>query len=134
MHTARCFKEGFGRCGVMLRENVADLLWPSARKANVVAVCSMQEGYENHLRVRALVMDILGLDLPKQILNALTEARKAREHSESGCWMVGFKHLPLVVEFYNNSYHASIKAAPLKTLWRKVSFSLVCVGLEVGQV
>ncbi|GJS69463.1 putative reverse transcriptase domain-containing protein [Tanacetum coccineum] len=34
------------------------------------------------------------------------------------------KHLPLVEFSYNNSYHASIKAAPFEsTLWSKVSFT-----------
>ncbi|GJU00880.1 putative reverse transcriptase domain-containing protein [Tanacetum coccineum] len=44
------------------------------RKANVV-VSSKKEGRDQPLRVRALVMTI-DLDLPKQILNAQTEARK----------------------------------------------------------
>ncbi|GJV81175.1 putative reverse transcriptase domain-containing protein [Tanacetum coccineum] len=44
-------------------------------KANVVADALSRKEWEPPLRVRALVMTI-GLDLPKQILNAQTEARK----------------------------------------------------------
>ncbi|GJS32006.1 putative reverse transcriptase domain-containing protein [Tanacetum coccineum] len=44
-------------------------------KANVVADALSRKEREPPLRVRALVMTI-GLDLPKQILNAQTEARK----------------------------------------------------------
>ncbi|GJV50812.1 putative reverse transcriptase domain-containing protein [Tanacetum coccineum] len=44
-------------------------------KANVVAVALSRKERIKPLRVRALVMTI-GLDLPKQILNAQTEARK----------------------------------------------------------
>ncbi|GJR14726.1 putative reverse transcriptase domain-containing protein [Tanacetum coccineum] len=48
---------------------------PEGRKANVVADALSRKEREPPLRVRALVMTI-GLDLPKQILNAQTEARK----------------------------------------------------------
>nr|GEW94498.1 putative reverse transcriptase domain-containing protein [Tanacetum cinerariifolium] len=44
-------------------------------KANVVADALSRKEREPPLRVRALVMNI-GLDLPRQILNAQTEARK----------------------------------------------------------
>nr|GFD06524.1 reverse transcriptase domain-containing protein [Tanacetum cinerariifolium] len=44
-------------------------------KANVVADALSMKEREPPLRVRALVMTI-GLDLPRQILNAQTEARK----------------------------------------------------------
>ncbi|GJZ14552.1 putative reverse transcriptase domain-containing protein, partial [Tanacetum coccineum] len=45
------------------------------RKANVVADALSRKESDQPLRVRALVMTI-GLDLPKQIMNAQTEARK----------------------------------------------------------
>nr|GEU47688.1 putative reverse transcriptase domain-containing protein [Tanacetum cinerariifolium] len=45
------------------------------RKANVVADALSRKEREPPLRVRALVM-IIGLDLPRQILNAQTKARK----------------------------------------------------------
>nr|GFC36207.1 putative reverse transcriptase domain-containing protein [Tanacetum cinerariifolium] len=45
-------------------------------KSNVVADALSRKQREPPLRVRALVMTI-GLDLPRQILNAQTEARKS---------------------------------------------------------
>ncbi|GJY32121.1 putative reverse transcriptase domain-containing protein [Tanacetum coccineum] len=55
-------------------------------KANVVADALSRKEREP-LRVWALVMTI-GLDLPKQILKAQTEARKPERenHQEGGCW------------------------------------------------
>ncbi|GJY65008.1 hypothetical protein Tco_0466468 [Tanacetum coccineum] len=44
-------------------------------KVNIVADALRRKKKDQPLRVRALVMTI-GLDLPKQILNAQTEARK----------------------------------------------------------
>ncbi|GJR04983.1 putative reverse transcriptase domain-containing protein [Tanacetum coccineum] len=43
------------------------------------------------------------------------------------------KHLPLVEFSYNNSYHASIKAAPFEALYGRNCRSPVCWG-ELGQV
>ncbi|GJW09913.1 putative reverse transcriptase domain-containing protein [Tanacetum coccineum] len=43
------------------------------------------------------------------------------------------KHLPLVEFSYNNSYHASIKAAPFEALYGRKCHSPVC-WTEVGQV
>ncbi|GJR73396.1 putative reverse transcriptase domain-containing protein [Tanacetum coccineum] len=43
------------------------------------------------------------------------------------------KHLPLVEFSYNNSYHASIKAAPFEALYGRKCCSLVC-WVEVGEV
>nr|GFA51483.1 putative reverse transcriptase domain-containing protein [Tanacetum cinerariifolium] len=51
------------------------------RKANVVADALSRKEREPPLRVRALVMTI-GLDLPRQILNAQTEARKPENIKE----------------------------------------------------
>nr|GEZ94677.1 putative reverse transcriptase domain-containing protein [Tanacetum cinerariifolium] len=50
-------------------------LYGTKWKANVVADALSRKEREQPLRVRALVMTI-GLDLPRQILNAQTEARK----------------------------------------------------------
>ncbi|GJS29756.1 putative reverse transcriptase domain-containing protein [Tanacetum coccineum] len=73
-------------------------------------------------RVRALVMTI-GLDLPKQILNAQTEARKPES----------IKNEDVGVKFsYSNSYHASIKAAPFEALYGRKCRSPVCWA-EVGE-
>ncbi|GJT67658.1 putative reverse transcriptase domain-containing protein [Tanacetum coccineum] len=57
-------------------------------KANVVADALSRKEREPPLRVRALVMTI-SLDLPKQILNAQTEARNQRNDNDEdvrGCW------------------------------------------------
>ncbi|GJW85766.1 putative reverse transcriptase domain-containing protein [Tanacetum coccineum] len=120
---------------------------------------------EPPLRVRALVMTI-GLNLPKQILDAQTKARKPENiknkdvgnalgtsldmstayHPQTdgqsertiqtlkdmlrACaidfgkgWV---NHLPLVEFSYNNSYHASIKAAPFEALYGRKCHSPVC--------
>nr|GFB23872.1 putative reverse transcriptase domain-containing protein [Tanacetum cinerariifolium] len=50
-------------------------------KANVIADALSRKERESPLRVRALVMTI-GLDLPRQILNAQTEARKPENVKE----------------------------------------------------
>ncbi|GJU63478.1 putative reverse transcriptase domain-containing protein [Tanacetum coccineum] len=42
-------------------------------------------------------------------------------------------HLPLVRFLYNNSYHASIKAAPFEAFYGQKCHSPVC-GAEVGEV
>nr|GFC10892.1 reverse transcriptase domain-containing protein [Tanacetum cinerariifolium] len=62
----RCFEQRVGRWVDAKREG----------KANVVADTLSRKEREPPLRVRALVMTI-GLDLPRQILNAQTEARKS---------------------------------------------------------
>ncbi|GJU68422.1 putative reverse transcriptase domain-containing protein [Tanacetum coccineum] len=54
-------------------------------KANVVADALSRKEREPPLRVRALVMTI-GLDLPKQILNAQTEARKPENIKNEDVW------------------------------------------------
>nr|GEZ54521.1 putative reverse transcriptase domain-containing protein [Tanacetum cinerariifolium] len=100
-------------------------------KANVVADALSRKEGEPPLRVRALVMTI-GLDLPRQILNAQTKARKSENIKKEDvgetdgqseriiqtledmlracainfgkCWV---NHLPLVKFSYNNSYHAT---------------------------
>ncbi|GJW45265.1 putative reverse transcriptase domain-containing protein [Tanacetum coccineum] len=144
------------------------------------------------LRVRALVMTI-GLDLPKQILNAQIEAQKPEnlKNEDVGgmirkdipkeklepradrtlclngrSWLPCYgdlrsvimhdertiqtledilracvfnfgngwvRHVPLVEFAYNNSYHASIKAAPFEALYGRKCRSPVC-WVEVGQV
>ncbi|GKB94723.1 putative reverse transcriptase domain-containing protein [Tanacetum coccineum] len=42
-------------------------------------------------------------------------------------------HLPLVEFSYNNSYHASIKAAPFEALIVESIVHTVCIGTEVGE-
>nr|GEZ67749.1 putative reverse transcriptase domain-containing protein [Tanacetum cinerariifolium] len=130
-------------------------------EANVVADALSRKEREPPLRVRALVMTI-GLDLPRKILNAQTEARKPENtkkgdvggmslqnalgtrldmstayHPETDgqseriiqtledmlrACAIDFgkgwdNHLPLVEFSYDNSYHATIKAAPFEALY-----------------
>ncbi|GJZ52550.1 putative reverse transcriptase domain-containing protein [Tanacetum coccineum] len=144
-------------------------------KVNVVADALSRKEREPPLRVRALVMTI-GLNIPKQILDAQTEARKPEniKNEDVGGMLVenskdlekfrtnmleplcGWKlytskargtiqtledmlracaidfgkgwvsHLPLVEFSYNNSYHASIKAAPFEALYGRKCRSPVC--------
>ncbi|GJV65616.1 putative reverse transcriptase domain-containing protein [Tanacetum coccineum] len=180
-------------------------------KANVVADALSGKERKPPLRVRALVMTI-GLNLPKQILDAQTEARKPEniknedvrgmllekskdpeklrteklephadgtlclngrswlpcygdlrtvimheshkskysihpgsdkmyQDMEKLYWWPNMKadiaiyvnHFPLVEFSYNNSYHASIKAAPFEALYSRKCRSPVCWA-EVGQV
>nr|GFA82686.1 putative reverse transcriptase domain-containing protein [Tanacetum cinerariifolium] len=54
-------------------------------KANVVADTLSKKEREPPLRVRALVMTI-GLDLPRQNLNALNISKRTGEHQEGRCW------------------------------------------------
>nr|GEV54854.1 putative reverse transcriptase domain-containing protein [Tanacetum cinerariifolium] len=107
------------------------------------------------LRVRALVLTI-GLNLPKKILSAQSEARKEESFinedlqgminklkpHRDGKFTLHFwkslnkalgwdKHLPLVKFSYNNSYHTSIKAAPFEALYGRKCRSPICWA-EVG--
>nr|GFC18578.1 putative reverse transcriptase domain-containing protein [Tanacetum cinerariifolium] len=167
-------------------------------KANVVADALSRKERIKPLSLRALVMTI-GLDLPKQILGAQTEAKKTKNlkkedvggmlienskdpekfrkkklepctdgtlcfnnrstrldmsiayHPETDgqsertiqtledilrACMIDFgngweRHLPLVEFSYNNSYHASIKAASFEALYGRKCRSPVCWA-EVG--
>ncbi|GJX49333.1 putative reverse transcriptase domain-containing protein [Tanacetum coccineum] len=69
-------------------------------KANVVADALSKKERSKPLRVRALVMTI-GLDLPKQILNAQTEARKPENINERSrtkmSWLPCYGDLRIVI-------------------------------------
>ncbi|GJW01342.1 putative reverse transcriptase domain-containing protein [Tanacetum coccineum] len=142
-------------------------------KANIVADALSKKEQIKPLRVQALALTT-GLDIPKQILEAQTEARKLKKLGSedvgvvllrflNGKWdnyyklpkgrqvvMIPFRsledmlracvidfgngwdrHLPLIEFSYNNSYHASIKAAPFEALYSRKCRSLVC-WVEVG--
>ncbi|GJT49184.1 putative reverse transcriptase domain-containing protein [Tanacetum coccineum] len=110
----------------------------SKGEVNVVADALSRKEREPPLRVRALVMTI-GLDLPKQILKAQTEARKLENNKSKDVGGVGYhvmrlKGLDTCSELniamdklsYNNSYHASIKAAPFEALYSRKCRSPMC--------
>nr|GEY86014.1 putative reverse transcriptase domain-containing protein [Tanacetum cinerariifolium] len=120
------------------------------KEANVVADALSRKEQEP-LRVQALVMTI-SVDLPKQILNAQTKAWKLEniKNEDVGGILVENDKNPEVireqklepradgtqclnVEFsYNNSYHASIKAAPFEALYGRKCRSPIC-WTEVGE-
>nr|GFA07989.1 reverse transcriptase domain-containing protein [Tanacetum cinerariifolium] len=144
-------------------------------KANVVLDAFSRKERIKPLRVRTLVMTI-GLELPKQILNAQTEARKLENiknedvgghqkalgtsldmstayHPQTegqskrtiqtledmlrAC-VIDFgkgwvNHLSLVEFSYNNSYHASNKAAPFEAFYGRKCRSPVCWA-KAGEV
>nr|GEV98492.1 hypothetical protein [Tanacetum cinerariifolium] len=122
-------------------------------KANVVADALSRKEQEP-LRVRALVMTI-SLDLPKQILNVQTETDPMDKLARIYLKEVVTRHeihISIISdcdprfasnfwrslqnalgEFsYNNSYHASIKAAPFEALYGRKCRSPVC-WTEVGE-
>ncbi|GJU44655.1 putative reverse transcriptase domain-containing protein [Tanacetum coccineum] len=123
---------------------------PSWKKRMVVGAdaLSRKERIEP-LRVRALVMT-LHPKLPSQILEAQTEVikeenikaenlpgmDKAFENASSSVidfWKVDGETSYMVEFSYNNSYHASIKAAPFEALYGRKCRSPVCWA-EVGDV
>nr|GEZ89417.1 putative reverse transcriptase domain-containing protein [Tanacetum cinerariifolium] len=89
---------------------------PHPGKANVVADALSRKEHIKPLRVRASVMTI-GLDLPKQILGAQTEAKKPENLKKED-----------VGEGISEGvgYHASIKAAPFEVLYGRKCRSPVC--------
>nr|GEX47320.1 putative reverse transcriptase domain-containing protein [Tanacetum cinerariifolium] len=76
-------------------------------KANVVADTLSRKEREPPLRVRALVMTI-GLDLPRQILNAQTEARKSKNIKEED--VGGMSWLPCYGDLRTVIMHESHKS------------------------
>nr|GFA70276.1 putative reverse transcriptase domain-containing protein [Tanacetum cinerariifolium] len=76
-------------------------------KANVVADALSRKKREPPLRVRALVMTI-GLDLPRQNLNAQTEARKPKNIKEGD--VGGMRWLPCYSDLRTVIMHESHKS------------------------
>ncbi|GJR50981.1 hypothetical protein Tco_1401502 [Tanacetum coccineum] len=93
-YTAEASKKGLGG-------------WVNAKgkgKANVVADALSRKEREPPLRVRALVMTI-GLDLPKQILNAQTEARKLENIKNEDVGGVGYL---VIIDDFTDCDHARV--------------------------
>nr|GEV42722.1 putative reverse transcriptase domain-containing protein [Tanacetum cinerariifolium] len=132
-------------------------------KANVVADALSRKERIKPLQVRALVMTlhlkfpsqileaqtkaIKEESIEAENLRGMDKAFETDEHSERtiqtledmirAC-VIDFgkgweRHLPQVEFFYNNIYHASIKAAPFDALYGRKCRSLVCWA-EVGDV
>ncbi|GJU43548.1 putative reverse transcriptase domain-containing protein, partial [Tanacetum coccineum] len=82
-------------------------------KANVVADALSRKEQEPPLRVRAFVMTI-GLELPKQILNAQTEARKMENLKNEdvggvGCHVMGQGRTPKAIRIVGTARDTSIE-------------------------
>ncbi|GJV82157.1 putative reverse transcriptase domain-containing protein [Tanacetum coccineum] len=119
-------------------------------KANMVADTLSQKGKEKLLRVRALMMTVhndyrsrfrslqkaLGTNLDmstdyhpqtngqsERTIQMLEDMWRACVINFGNSWD---RHLPLVKFSYNNSYHASIKAAPYEALYGRKCRSPVC--------
>ncbi|GJZ28394.1 putative reverse transcriptase domain-containing protein [Tanacetum coccineum] len=125
-------------------------------KANIVADALSRKERIKPLRVRALVMTI-GLNLPKQILEAQIEAQKPENikkedvggmirkdipkeklepHANRTLCLNGRSWLPCYGDLRTvimHDYHVSIKAAPFEALYSRKCRSPVCWA-EVGQV
>ncbi|GJX94248.1 putative reverse transcriptase domain-containing protein [Tanacetum coccineum] len=86
-------------------------------KANVVADALSRKKQIKPLRILAIIAKCLGYSI-------------RHEYDFGKGWE---KHLPLVEFSYNNSYHASIKAAPFEALYGQKCRSPVCWA-KVGDV
>nr|GEV68770.1 putative reverse transcriptase domain-containing protein [Tanacetum cinerariifolium] len=98
-------------------------------KGTVVVDALTKKEQIKPFRVRALIMT-LHPKLPSQILEAQTEAIKEEnikvEKLQGMDKAFEERHLPLVEFSYNNSYHASMKAAPFEALYGQKYRSYVC--------
>ncbi|GJT57686.1 putative reverse transcriptase domain-containing protein [Tanacetum coccineum] len=111
------------------------------RKANVVADALSQKERIKPLRVRALSALGTQLDMStayhpetdgqsEKTIQTLEDMLRACVIDFGKGWE---RHLPLVEFSYNNSYHASIKAAPFEALYGRKYRSPVCWA-EVGDI
>nr|GEW01110.1 putative reverse transcriptase domain-containing protein [Tanacetum cinerariifolium] len=100
-------------------------------KANVVADALSGKEREPPLRVRALVMT-MGLDLPRQILNAQTKARKPENIKKEDVGGMLVENSRDLEKVRKDNYHASIKATPFEALYGRKCHSPIC-WTEVGE-
>ncbi|GJX90797.1 putative reverse transcriptase domain-containing protein [Tanacetum coccineum] len=105
-------------------------------KANVVADALSRKERSKPLRVRALVMTI-GLNLPKQILSAQSEARGKEEifHQRVLRWDDGQseENLSDVEDMLRAVYNSQLKAAPFEALlWARRKCRIYICWAEVG--
>nr|GFA98610.1 putative reverse transcriptase domain-containing protein [Tanacetum cinerariifolium] len=94
-------------------------------KANIVADALNRKEREPPLRVRALVMTI-GLDLPRQILNAQTEARKPENIKEEDVGGMLVENLRDDRE--NSPNQAKNASRPGRTFWQRRKLNPRYVG------
>nr|GEU47093.1 hypothetical protein [Tanacetum cinerariifolium] len=99
----------------------------------VVFALRLWRHYLYGVKVRSLVL-MDHKDLMQQILEAQVESLKEGDvqKKDLGRMQKWDKHLPLVEFSYNNSYHASIKAAPFEALYGRKCRSPIC-WREVGE-
>nr|GFC76470.1 putative reverse transcriptase domain-containing protein [Tanacetum cinerariifolium] len=100
-------------------------------KANVIADALSRKEREPPLRVRALVMTI-GLDLPRKILNAQTEARKPEniEKEDVGgmSWLPCYGDLRTVI--MHESHKSKYSINPGSDITTYVSKCLTCAKVK----
>nr|GFA02748.1 hypothetical protein [Tanacetum cinerariifolium] len=114
--------QGYDTIWVIVDRLTKSAIFTPIRETDPMDKLARMKEREPPLRVRALVMTI-GLDLPRKILNAQTEARKP----------MNIKEEDVGVEFsYDNSYHAIIKAVPFEALYGRKFRSPIC-GTKVGE-
>ncbi|GJU31953.1 putative reverse transcriptase domain-containing protein [Tanacetum coccineum] len=107
----------------------------------VSIICDRDPGFESNFW--RLLQKALGTNLDisttyhpqtdrqsKRTIQNLEDMLRACVINFRNCWV---KHLPLVKFSYNNSYYASIKAAPFEALYGRKCNSPICWA-EVGQV
>ncbi|GJT73186.1 reverse transcriptase domain-containing protein [Tanacetum coccineum] len=99
-------------------------------KANVVADALSRKEREPPLRVRALVMTI-GLDLPKQILNAQTEARKPeniKNEDVRGMLIENAKYPKHITEKIGNQSYDGTYASNGRSCYLVMRYTIVIIA------
>ncbi|GJV13463.1 hypothetical protein Tco_1355004 [Tanacetum coccineum] len=101
------------------------------RKANVVADALSRKEREPPLRVRALVMTI-SLDLPKQILNAQTEAQKPEniKSEDVGGMLVKNAKFPEAIREQKLSHSCGMNPLPQ---WAEAGYLVMLFALDHAQ-